>query len=446
MRIKNLQLIDYRRFAGKTEIDFDDTKNVTVLLGNNGAGKSSILDAIARMIGTYSRRFPQVSTGYSDFTDSDVHIIDSTRRADHMTISTNLIIDGLDVFVSRSRKGDGLKTPVPVLKGINERAEYAFDRIKSEDKSFMLPVLAYYGTGRGNITFSRRRRDFRKVFKRWDCYTKALNPAVDFKSCFEHFDFWEDEERRAWKQLGTQYTSPALNTIREAFSKCIKGFSNPRTELRPLRFVMDELDAHGRKREIRIEQMSDGFKIMIAMINDIASRMVDANPDSDNPLDAPGIVLIDEIDLHLHPEWQRTVLSELTSCFKNVQFIVTTHSPIIITGASEFAQIISIGDNGEIHYENSDIVNYSVNQTLRSSLFEGQPIYSPKWDEDIKRRDEILQKPTLTEQDNNTLKDLDDRLSTLSLSETSGVIISQKMIHDLYRQISKDNESAGEIK
>jgi predicted ATP-binding protein involved in virulence len=82
---------------------------------------------------------------------------------------------------------------------------------------------------------------------------------------------------------------------------------------------------------IRLDQLSDGEKNMIAMIGDIARRLSMANPRMDNPLEGDGIVLIDEIDLHLHPLWQRVIISRLTEIFPNCQFIVSTHSPQVLS-------------------------------------------------------------------------------------------------------------------
>lgn len=81
---------------------------------------------------------------------------------------------------------------------------------------------------------------------------------------------------------------------------------------------------------LRVEQLSDGYRIALVMIMDIAARMAEANPEESNPLAVPGIVLIDEVELHLHPGWQQKVLLDLTRVFPDVQFIVSTHSPHVI--------------------------------------------------------------------------------------------------------------------
>ena len=115
-----------------------------------------------------------------------------------------------------------------------------------------------------------------------------------------------------------------------------------------------------------IEQLSEGYKIVIAMVADLAARMAEANPGMDNPLEASGIVLVDEIDLHLHPQWQREIILQLTTVFKNIQFIVTTHSPIIVMGAANVAQVVNLNmtDN-----ETEDVSKSNIGAILLSELF-----------------------------------------------------------------------------
>ncbi len=158
---------------------------------------------------------------------------------------------------------------------------------------------------------------------------------------------------------------------------------------RPLRFVMDRVETDGTRHELRIEQLSEGYKIVIAMVADLAARMAEANPAMPNPLEATGIVLIDEVDLHLHPRWQRTILKELTGVFRNVQFVVSTHSPIIVVGAAGVAQVVNL--NNTLSDENtlSEISVSNVGQVLLSDLFGLKSLQSPEWDDKIRERDEL---------------------------------------------------------
>jgi predicted ATP-binding protein involved in virulence len=86
-----------------------------------------------------------------------------------------------------------------------------------------------------------------------------------------------------------------------------------------------------RGQELIINQLSDGEKCLLAMVGDLARRLAIANPGLPDPLQGSGVVLIDEIELHLHPKWQREIIPALTRTFRNCQFIVTTHSPQVIS-------------------------------------------------------------------------------------------------------------------
>lgn len=103
-------------------------------------------------------------------------------------------------------------------------------------------------------------------------------------------------------------------------------------------------------KEFRLNQLSDGEKNMIAMIGDIARRLSMANPTMKNPLECDGIVLIDEVDLHLHPAWQRVIISKLTEVFPKCQFILTTHSPQILSHvkAENIFLLIQKDDNMDV--------------------------------------------------------------------------------------------------
>ena len=105
----------------------------------------------------------------------------------------------------------------------------------------------------------------------------------------------------------------------------LDGFEDIRIERRPLAMKVKK-----NGKSLKIDQLSDGEKCTIALFGDLARRMALANPEKENPLEGSGVVLIDELDLHMHTSWQRKVLNVLRDTFPNVQFIITTHSPQIL--------------------------------------------------------------------------------------------------------------------
>ena len=170
------------------------------------------------------------------------------------------------------------------------------------------------------------------------------------------------------------------------------------------------------------------------MLADIASRMAEGNPDMDEPLMTSGIVLIDEVDLHLHPKWQRTILKDLHRVFPNVQFIVTTHSPIILLGAADIAQIVLLDGSHIIDDTNLDISRYDVSQILLTQLFGLESVYSPKYDEMFKRHEDLLLRyHTLTKEEQEELSKLDKQMRDFSYSQS----LDDIKINDLVKKMAK---------
>lgn len=436
MRIDRISLTNMRLVGEQTkELVLDSTKNVVILLGDNGFGKTTILDAMATIMAPYSAQFP----GIADYqlSDLDVHINRQGRRAKFLTVEAELSDNGIVMRSVRYRKG----TQTPPKANYEQMKQMAIAKknaILAGEQNVELPLFAYYGTGRGQFQVPERRRGFQQAFERWDCYKSAINPETDFKRFFGWFDLMEDQERRDREKLRDfNYKSPVLNAVRRALSEIVTSYRNPRIETRPLRFIMDRVDQDGSTHELRIEQLSEGYKIVIAMVADLAARMAEANPDMDNPLNSTGIVLVDEVDLHLHPRWQRDILSQLTKVFPNIQFVVSTHSPVIVVGAAEIAQVINlnkINEDENLIYDHTYISN--VGQVLLSDLFGLNYLYSPEWDEKIEERNSLLSKQELTEDEKKRLAELDEEMKGLTAIPNSNAVRSAQLIEKLAKQLN----------
>ena len=429
--------IENMRLVGEPArtINIVPDKNVLILLGDNGFGKTTMLDAMATAMAPFSAQFP----GIPDFqlSDMDVHINRRGRRAKYLTVHALFSHDNFHLSSVRYRKGTA-NTPKANYEELKWLANQMKEAILAGDNGVELPAFAYYGTGRGKFHVPERRRGFQQTFERWDCYKSAICPETDFKRFFGWFDQMEIEEMREGKRLQDySYTSPVLNAVRIAISEFVSNYQDPRIEERPLRFVMDRVDPDGSRHELRIEQLSEGYKIVIATVADLAARMAEANPEMPNPLDASGIVLIDEVDLHLHPKWQRTILKDLNRVFPNVQFIVSTHSPIIVVGAADIAQVVNLNNIPNNADEVVSSVSVSnVGQVLLSELFGLKSLQAPEWDDKIQERDEILAKPELTPEDEIRLSQLDKEMKGLTSLQDSKAIRSSQLLEKLARQLN----------
>ena len=439
MRVIGLKSRNMRIFGDNEQnIRFDSQKNIAIFLGNNGCGKTTILDVLSIMLSSFISSFPgQRNRSFSPY---DVHIRENGQLSDFLSVEMELEDNSRHIKGLQTRKG-WVNPPKSNLKELKDHALSLLESI-SKGENVELPVLAYYGTGRGQIQPPERKRNFQRSYNRWDCYLSALEPDTNFKRFFAWFDSMEDEERREKeRRRDFNYKYPVLEAVRKAITDFIgDNYEYPHIETRPLRFVVEEKIPEG-KRELRIEQLSDGFKIITAMVADIASRMAEANPEAENPLLISGIVLIDEIDLHLHPKWQRKILRQLRNTFPNVQFIVTTHSPIVLLGALDLAQVFTL-DGQCIRSNNfNNYTTYDISQILLSDLFDLPTARSPLWDEKIKRRDILLSKSELSGKEKEELDNLERELSHLSFGDTQDDIKTRKLIYEIADQLGiKANE------
>lgn len=433
MRFDKISITNTRLIGENAlELSFRKDKNIFVLLGDNGYGKTTILDAMATALAVYAMQFP----GIQDYqiSDLDVHINRHGHRASYSAITAELTYEGNPISVTRYRKGVA-NTPKTNYDQIKQLALEKKEAIIRQEE-VALPIFAYYGTGRGQFSVPERKRGFQKTYERWDCYKSAIKPETDFKRFFGWFDLMESEELHKMKELQDfNYKSRVLEVVRSAISMFVDCYQNPRIKVSPLRFIMDRVEKDGTRHELRIEQLSDGYKIVIAMVADLAARMAEANPKMPNALHAKGVVLIDEVDLHLHPNWQRTILRKLHDVFPNIQFIVSTHSPIIVVGSSDIAQVINLNNPTE---EVPDISKSNVGLVLLSELFGLSSLKSPIWDEKIKERENILSKSELSEDDKERLEQLNQEMNGLSIQDPNIIRTNElleKIANELHIQL-----------
>ena len=436
MRLRTLHLKNMRLFGEEEQvIHFSDEHNVSIIVGNNSSGKSSILDSIAIEVSSLLAQFPGQSL--KQFQDGDIHIDENGLQAQYLNVVAEFSTKyNGNVVVNRSRKG-AAKAPDTDLRQVKQYADLLMDKVNSNDPDCELPLVAYYGTGRGQIQPPERKRNFQKAFTRWDAYASALDSATNFKRFFAWYDLMEDEERREQvNRKDFNYKSPILETVRRALNTFVgQRYTNPHIELRPLRFVMDEVSANENKRQLRIEQLSDGYKIVTAMVADIASRMAEANPAMTDPLQTSGIVLIDEIDLHLHPKWQKTIVESLVQTFPNIQFIVTTHSPIILLGALEQSQFIILDGHTVRDVCGDSFSLYDVSQILLSELFGLDSTRASQWDSLIQEHESLLARHDLTDSERGRLKEVDTELSKLSYGDSIEGIRNRELLYKVAHQL-----------
>ena len=338
MKINTIKLQNYR---GIRELSLDLDKNLTVFFGENGSGKSTVIDSIVIMLSWLVNRLKGSSgtSGYpileknikngNAFASISLLCCDNDSEIEWQLVKILKTSSG-GVLFSRKRLKDFHDSTN--LVNLSEFTKALQAKIFESKERLDLPIFVYYPVGRAVLDIPLRIRE-KHSFKLFAAYDHALESGANFRTFFEWFREREDlenENRRylylSGKPEGFQFPDPQLEAVRKAIQRLLPEFTNLTVRRSPLRM---EVKKNGKK--FTIDQLSDGEKCLIAMIGDLARRMAIANPVRENPLYGDGVVLIDEIDLHLHPKWQRIVVSRLVEVFPNCQFIISTHSPHVIT-------------------------------------------------------------------------------------------------------------------
>ena len=306
----------------------DFHEHLTVLVAPNGQGKTAILEAISIALGTFVGAFDLGKAKHIERTDAR-YVSRTVLQAEQrypVLISTDFqLSDGRLISIRRELSGPKNKSTIKEAATLTQYGRELQKQIRQEAPA-TLPVVAYYSTGRlwkAHNLSTRKLLTASRSLGYEDCLSSA--------SSFAQVQAWIAKATLAQLQMPQNNLGQALQMIQEAVNQalCSEGWQNFHYNL-----GYEELVMQKEKQEILpVSLLSDGTKAMISLIADLAFRCVCLNGLSglDSPLNSPGIVMIDEIDLHLHPRWQQRVLHSLRQAFPNIQFIVTTHSPQVLS-------------------------------------------------------------------------------------------------------------------
>ena len=321
---------------------------VTVIVAENGKGKTAILDGLAINMAPYLAAFPGIKG--RNFQPNDVRMVmDVPSNKEELQIRRMKYLlpvvletevkadDGKAYSWKRELKTVKGKTSSVSAKFVSDYGKRIADALNQPgDQEIILPVLGYYGTSRmwnDSSLLKRKNVDL----SRSSGYTECLEPSGSYNTFAQWFRYatesaLEYDRIIAEKNLKTKNPYRVLlNAINKAIITCISSMGW--TDLKYSFAAQNLLICHPQMGELPLEAMSDGARSVISMAADIAYRMARLNPDmgEDVTLKTSGVILIDEVDMHLHPSWQQTVVNDLIRAFPKVQFIMTTHSPQVLT-------------------------------------------------------------------------------------------------------------------
>lgn len=341
MHINQIHLKNFRCYED-VEIEFHPRFNIFV--GINGTGKSSALEALRIAIGSLFLGVDKYKDKIASpgISQDDVRLSRLEQQYPVVISSKGMIEDfsadgasrTVEIEWERSLTTKGGATRSANAKEIKEASVRMQEAIRKHKGIHNIPLVAYYSTDR----FKKEKKDVgvEPDGSRLRGYYNALDPLTNIKF---FLDLYYTETLSA-----LQHDTPSviLQAVNEAVKKCIDCddlmFDIKRQEL-----LLIQHDTH---QGMPLHLLSDGVRSMLALVMEMAFRCYLLNPHlgKEAALLTSGVVLIDEIDLHLHPAWQKRVVKDLQTAFPRIQFVVTTHAPLVI-GSLRDGKIFTIKDN-----------------------------------------------------------------------------------------------------
>lgn len=358
MQLSKITLSNFRCFPS---LAIDLHPELTVLVAENGQGKSSVLDAVRIALWPFVSSFDLARNAFSDpgnaISIDDVRIVrgqdrDMLRQLPCEISATGDFGTGTERTWSRYRESEASRSRTKDAGDTSFMRQWAGavqQQIRDPDKGAIdLPVFGYYGTGRlwaqKKLTEASKGVDDTKssdFYIRTFAYMNCLDPASSYKHFQEWFTliskiYWE-AVLKMLEGKGSESAVSQTETPLSVVQQAVNALLQPVTGWHSLEYSHSHGESlvlhHDQHGVLKVEQLSDGIRSVLAMIGDIAYRCYKLNPHLglEAARQTQGVVMIDEIDMHLHPLWQQRVLKQLRDAFPKVQFVVTTHSPQVLT-------------------------------------------------------------------------------------------------------------------
>ena len=437
----SLDVENVRCFGKRQRLDLTDENGNpvqwTLILGDNGVGKTALLQCMAWM-----RPVPWTNEATGKIEGTQPALNSEENELWHSLIRVGENVDAiLEAKLTVGRKFSGQRgdkianvtTHVEMGRKDGE-LHYREDpepaanaRSHGSGPDF---VMFAYGAMRRPGTLKRDGEDVSDPLASLFRESTELYDAEDILLKLDH---------RA--KGGTKQDKTLLEDVKRLLAAVLPDVADERKiHIRPPRVFGSRRENSGVRFEtpygtVPLSALSLGYRTTLTWITDLALRLYDRYPESPSPLDEPGIVLIDNIDLHLHPRWQRRMMRDISGLFSAVQFIATAHSPLIVQAAENAKLAVLRESDGEvvIDDEHERVNTWRVDQILSSDLF-GVPTRSQYIEDMRKERNALSDRTDRSASDDSRLQFLREVLDALPTVEDS----EERAALDLIRKVAND--------
>ena len=364
MKIKHITIENFRAIE---RLDFDCSLGVNAFIGDNGAGKSTVLDAIAVLFSWLSARLSSPQGRGRILRNDDIRL-----GAGYCFLSIEVEHRGEVAYWSLMK---GETSSEHLHRGTDLWGLDSLLRVIRRNGDEEENLLSIYGVNRNVSSVTLDKKLFGKVDRKKGL-AKGTLASAHWKRFFNWYYERENEENRMKARFNAQYHDEILDAIRECLKEVFPGYNNLRVEDRPTRFVIEK-DG----RTINFDRLSDGEKCYITLVLDIARRLSTQNDGLGSIAESEQVILIDELDLHLHPSWQLQVVSNLKNKFPNCQFFISSHSSLVLSSLGEEDELIALRDGVQLAL--SDIPYGDNSDYILKRFFGLRSVRNPQVQEEI---------------------------------------------------------------
>ena len=329
-----------KNFNGIVDLELPLDPQLNILVGDNGSGKTAILEALTVGVGTLFAGMKDVTS--AGFKKSAVRYTQLQEYAYPVMVAMEATLDGGTVKWERYKNSQSGTTTTKEAYQLIDHAK-RLDHLLRSEVEVDLPMISYFATSRLFVEVGKtRKKAANGKSKKLGSRYRGSKYSLDARSNFRQFLSWF--ELKELSHLQKRSPDVSLEQVRKAIVNNLPGCRHIFYDFDPdtNRGLTVELED---ERVLPFDYLSDGMRSFIAMIADIAHRCVLLNPHYGGDVleRTEGVVLIDELDLHLHPSWQKAVINGLRTTFPGIQFIISTHSPFLIQEAAQGQLIILDG-------------------------------------------------------------------------------------------------------
>ena len=387
MRIDKIEIENFKLFA-QQEFTFHPRFNLVI--GENGSGKTSLLNALAIALGAWAHTYIKDKKNLRPITENEIREIEVDGRF-NKTKLTSIKASGLltivdnnirqkEVYATWNREchGSGETFTKGSIRHDGYSYRYNFDYLGSnilkymeERKSrFSLPIIAFYECNR-----------LWRPGTNLDIESSAITKYSHFDPYIDCFGIgFDNNENAKWliknelASMQKKKITPILQSMRNAAKAALENCTAIKFDIEQTRIIVEF--ENGKK--IPFEHLSDGQRTTVSLFCDIARRAAILNPHLKGSAcqKTEGIVLIDELDLHLHPKWQRNIIENLRKAFPNIQFICTTHSPFLIQSLRSGEELIML--EGQ---PTAQLANKSIEEIAQGIMGVANPQVAARYEE-----------------------------------------------------------------